>query len=943
MVSGQSMSAEAASAGLSSLSRVVAAEYFVGTDPGEGAGTQISAEDGTFDSDVEGNLQVDLDMSGLAPGEHLVGIRYKDDAGAWSPVSWLDLVVNAPAGATSGGLGSLSQVVAAEYFVDNDPGAGAGTALNPEDGTFDSDVEGNLELNLDMSGLAAGEHRVGIRYKDEAEAWSPVSWLDLVVSGENLTPESTRTGSVFLSRLVTAEYFVDNDPGEGAGTPMNPEDGAFDSDVEGNLEVNLDVSGFAAGEHKVGIRYKDDAGVWSPVRWLNFLVVDEPVNFPPTDIHLSGATVAENQATGTYVGQFTATDPDANATHSFTLVAGTGSTHNSLFTIDANGNLKTAAILDHEANATLSIRVQAKDDQDATLEKVFSISVTDIAENIGPVITSYDGNATVEMNVAEGVTYAAEVNATDADGDALTYSIHDGADVSKFDLNPNTGVLTFKVPPGFENPSDADVNNTYEVTIAVSDGTISAMQSFTLTVVDATAPVITLIGVVNVTHEAGVAYVDSGATWTDTSDGNGTVVATGAVNPNLPGVYVLTYDFADAAGNVAATVTRTVTVVDTTAPVITLIGDANIRHEEGVAYVDLGAIWTDTFDANGTLAANGAVNVNAPGVYILTYDFTDAAGNAALTVRRTVTVTDAPNIFIDVTLSGTKVTEQRPAGGIVGQFHATDFAQGATHAFALVEGNGSQHNHLFTIDANGMLKTAAILDYEVNATLNIRVRGTAARNVSLDKAFSISVIDVEEKPANASWHKELDRVALGGGWYSSNWLGTFWDGGSGWIYHWEHGWLYPLDDGAGNYWLYHANLGWLWTGSSLYGQADGRRFLYSISLYSWLYFDKQAKNFYVYEDSRRIDHRGDRIARLKVSSSDDEMGLVSGGGYRKVGATVNLTAVPEEGYKFVEWRSSQRGVMGTIASLQLEVIEAEEIRGSFEKKTDEEILGGVLD
>jgi hypothetical protein len=415
------------------------------------------------------------------------------------------------------------------------------------------------------------------------------------------------------------------------------------------------------------------------------------------------------------------------------------------------------------------------------------------------------------------------------------------------------------------------------------------------------------------------------------------------VNVNVPGVYILTYDFTDAAGNAAFTVKRTVTVADTTVPVITLIGNLNITHEAGVAYVDLGATWTDTFDGNGTLATNGAVNVNALGVYVLTYDFTDAAGNAALTVKRTVTVTDAPNIFIDVTLSGTKVTEQRPAGVIVGQFHATDFAQGATHAFALVEGNGSQHNHLFTIDANGMLKTAAILDYEVNATLNIRVRGTAARNVSLDKAFSISVIDVEEKPANASWHKELDRVALGGGWYSSNWLGTFWDGGSGWIYHWEHGWLYPLDDGAGNYWLYHANLGWLWTGSSLYGQADGRRFLYSISLYSWLYFDKQAKNFYVYEDSRRIDHRGDRIARLKVSSSADEMGLVSGGGYHKVGATVNLMAVPEEGYQFVEWRSSKRGVLGTGTSLQLEITEAEEISGSFMKKTTEDILKGVFD
>ncbi len=155
--------------------------------------------------------------------------------------------------------------------------------------------------------------------------------------------------------------------------------------------------------------------------------------------------------------------------------------------------------------------------------------------------------------------------------------------------------------------------------------------------------------------------------------------------------------------------------------------------------------------------------------------------------------------------------------------------------------------------------------------------------------------------------------------------------------------MYPWADGAGNYWLYHANLGWLWTGPNFYGQVAGRRFLYSISLYSWLYFDNQAKNFYIYEDSGWIDHHGDRIARLKVVSSSDEMGLVSGGGYHKVGATVNLSAVPEEGYQFVDWRSSKRGVLGTGTSLQLEITEAEEIPGSFAKKTDEEILGGVFD
>ena len=41
----------------------------------------------------------------------------------------------------------------------------------------------------------------------------------------------------------------------------------------------------------------------------------------------------------------------------------------------------------------------------------------------------------------------------------------------------------------------------------------------------------------------------------------------------MPGTYTLTFDYTDSNGNAAATVTRTVVVEDTSAPVITLIGD----------------------------------------------------------------------------------------------------------------------------------------------------------------------------------------------------------------------------------------------------------------------------------------------------------------------------------------------------------------------------------
>ena len=56
------------------------------------------------------------------------------------------------------------------------------------------------------------------------------------------------------------------------------------------------------------------------------------------------------------------------------------------------------------------------------------------------------------------------------------------------------------------------------------------------------------------------------------------------VDTSVPGVYTVTYNVSDAAGNDAETVTRTVTVVDTTAPVITIAGESTVTVEAGNTY-----------------------------------------------------------------------------------------------------------------------------------------------------------------------------------------------------------------------------------------------------------------------------------------------------------------------------------------------------------------------
>ena len=59
--------------------------------------------------------------------------------------------------------------------------------------------------------------------------------------------------------------------------------------------------------------------------------------------------------------------------------------------------------------------------------------------------------------------------ADDPEGEDVTWSVVSGADSGDFSIDGSTGVLTFITPPDFEAPSDADTNNTYNVTIQATD------------------------------------------------------------------------------------------------------------------------------------------------------------------------------------------------------------------------------------------------------------------------------------------------------------------------------------------------------------------------------------------------------------------------------------------------------------------------------------------
>jgi hypothetical protein len=97
--------------------------------------------------------------------------------------------------------------------------------------------------------------------------------------------------------------------------------------------------------------------------------------------------------------------------------------------------------------------------------------------NYSPEIT----NASANISVQENQTSAFTVTASDADGDALTFSIS-GTDSSLFTIGETSGIVAFITAPDYEAPSDENTDNVYSIIATVSDGTATDNMMFNINV-----------------------------------------------------------------------------------------------------------------------------------------------------------------------------------------------------------------------------------------------------------------------------------------------------------------------------------------------------------------------------------------------------------------------------------------------------------------------------
>jgi VCBS repeat-containing protein len=537
-------------------------------------------------------------------------------------------------------------------------------------------------------------------------------------------------------------------------------------------------------------------------------IVITPLNDAPGAAS-STITIAEDGSYTFTAANFGFSDLDGNSLSSVIITSlpvagslrlnGVAVTANQVIAAASIGGLvfSPAANANGAGYASIGFRLQdnggtANGGSDTSAAAAISFNVTPV--NDAPVITSNGGGASAALSVAENTTAVTTVTASDIDSTGLTYSISGGADQAKFSINASSGVLSFVVAPDYENPSDAGADNTYDVIVNVSDGSLSASQAIAVAVtnlIDTPNEVPTLTintpisgGYLNAAEQL-VPLVLSG-TITGLTNGAGVTVSVGGVafsatvtsttwSLSVPaadlqalsqGSISVTANGSDAAGNSASASASF--IKDTINPTITINGpvggdgflnasevnssltisgsSSGIETGRTITLVVGGFTYTATVQANGswskTLSSSQLQNFGE-GTIPITANGSDAAGNAAPEASTSVEKdTLTPTISLNQPISAGYLNASELAVPLSLGGSVTD-ANGQTVTVTLVAG-GATLATLTTIASAGAWSLNV-----PTGTLSALPQGTITVNAAVSNAAGTAA-----SPATASFIKD---------------------------------------------------------------------------------------------------------------------------------------------------------------------------------------------
>ena len=401
--------------------------------------------------------------------------------------------------------------------------------------------------------------------------------------------------------------------------------------------------------------------------------------------------------------------------------------------------------------------VQAVSNQNTTLSEVVNVNVT-----LLPVIT-YASSYSFERTRAISTTAP-----TLSGGTATSYSISPALPTG-LTFNTTNASIT-------GTPSVVSASATYTVTGTTASGCIGR-NSFTLSVFNAVAPSALSYAPASQTVRQGTAITAM------VPSASGGVIASYSISPALPaglsfntttGIVSGTLTAAQTgsvtytitATNSGGSTTATVTLIFNTAPTDLALNTTSVA-ENAASATTVGTLSATDADAGDTftyslVSGTGSTDnasfsivgssLNTAAVfdfetkssYSVRVRVTDAGG-LSFEKAITISVTNVNEAPTDVAANANSVAENATSGTSVATMSATDVDAGDTFTYTLVSGTGDTDNASFAITGSA-LTTAAVFDFETKSSYSVRVRVTDAGGLSFERAFTITVTDVNEAP-----------------------------------------------------------------------------------------------------------------------------------------------------------------------------------------------------
>ena len=532
------------------------------------------------------------------------------------------------------------------------------------------------------------------------------------------------------------------------------------------------------------------------------LAFQQVPNNPPADLNSTAElTISENQPIGSIVGEFNATDPEGGViTYHFVE----GENNNSLFALDASGILKTATTFDYESNASsYIIKVQAKDDQNATIEDEFLVSLIDYNE--GEIPTIGDGTTANPYQIATlGHLRWLSINPSVWDAEFLQIADINASDTKNWDggvgftpigvwgnefegkyfggghsithLYINQPESNYKGFFGYiwtgevSDLSILDVNISGSSVVGGLAGSAHGLLSRCFASGEISGSGGQIGGLVGsnggVIEECGAAVEVNGGSG---SSNVGGLVGHMGLNDIVRNSYARgkVTGYNTTGGLVAYSIGGFVINSYSTGQIVSL-GSSSSKY----GLVKLGtasgsetvATATNSFWDKGTSGVTssydgGGIGKTTANMKVLatfndaSWDFNEIwfmPENDYPILRWQVSNFPPSELNSTAVLA---IAENQPTGSIVGEFNATDpDGHGITYHFV----NGDNNNSLFTLDTNGILKTATTFDYESNASsYTITVQARDEYNAFVEGNFTITLLDVYE-PSKENHIAELN-------------------------------------------------------------------------------------------------------------------------------------------------------------------------------------------